>query len=116
MSPTGRSRSRSQIWAPKIAFLGLDEGARRWLVEAGVTGVSRIRAKMTRAIELAAVIGAGEVDEALGLAAIAGRFAEDDLASILDHLAGSAPVREVVAVDEDHSAQPGTAGWEGFGS
>lgn len=108
-----RIRPRTEL---EIAFLGLGEGARRWLVEAGATGVSRIRAKMTRAIELAAVIGAGEVDGALGLAAIAGRFAEDDLASILDHLAASGPVREVVSVDEEHSAQPGTTGWEGFGS
>ncbi|WP_165968561.1 hypothetical protein [Saccharopolyspora elongata] len=71
---------------------------------------------MTRAIELAAVIGAAEVDKALGLAAIAGRFGEDDLASIPDHLATAALVGEVVAVDENHSAQPGASGWEGFGS
>src|SRR6185437_3847060 len=42
---------------------------------------------MARAVELAAVVGAGRVDAALGLAAIAGRFADGDLASIIDHLA-----------------------------
>ena len=47
----------------------------------------RIRSKMARAVELAAVVGADRVDAALGLAAIAGRFADGDLASIIDHLA-----------------------------
>ena len=55
------------------------------------------------------------VDQALGLAATAGRFAEDDLASILDHLAGAGAAGDVVRADEAHSAQPGTSGWEVFG-
>jgi len=42
---------------------------------------------MTRAVELAAVTGSAQVDRALGLAAIAGRFGDDDLPAILDHLA-----------------------------
>jgi hypothetical protein len=109
-----RVRPRTKL---EIGFLALGEGARRWLVEAGATGITRIRAKVTRAIELAAVIGATEVDQALGLAAIAGRFAEDDLASILDHLStAGAPVGQVVVIDENHSAQPGNTGWERFGS
>jgi hypothetical protein len=99
----------------EVAFLALGEGARRWLVEAAATGVTRIRVKMARAVELAAVLGADRLDEALGLAAIAGRFAEDDLASILDHLACSGPADEVVHVDETHSAQPGTGGWGRLG-
>jgi hypothetical protein len=33
------------------------------------------------------VVGDGKVDAALGLAAIAGRFADDDLPAIIDHLA-----------------------------
>lgn len=109
--------------APKVragtpeeaAFLALGEGARRWLVEAAASGVTRIRGKMARAVELAAVLGADRVEEALGLAAIAGRFAEDDLASICDHLAACGTPQAVVAADETHSAQPGTAGWGRFG-
>jgi len=66
---------------------------------------------MARAVELAAVVGAGKVDAALGLAAIAGRFADGDLASIIDHLAAERQVGEVVRADEAHSAQPGTSGW-----
>lgn len=99
----------------EVAFLGLGEGARRWLVEAGAIGVTRIRAKMARAVELAAVLGGDRVDEALGLAAIAGRFAEDDLASILDHLDARGTPIEVVHADEAHSAQPGTGSWGRFG-
>jgi hypothetical protein len=99
----------------EVAFLALGEGACRWLVEAAATGVTRIRVKMARAVELAAILDTGRVDEALGLAAIAGRFAEDDLASILDHLTSSGPPSDVVVADEAHSAQPGTSGWEGFG-
>jgi Mu transposase, C-terminal domain len=97
------------------AFLGLGEGAHRWLVEAGAAGVTRVRAKMHRAVELAAVLGARRVDEALGLAAIAGRFADADLASICDHLAAAGAATDVVIADETHSVQPGTSGWEGFG-
>jgi hypothetical protein len=99
----------------EVAFLALGEGARRWLVEAAATGVTRIRVKMARAVELAAILDPGRVDEALGLAAIAGRFAEDDLASILDHLTACGPPTDVVVADEAHSAQPGTSGWEMFG-
>lgn len=100
----------------EVAFLALGEGARRWLVEAAATGVTRIRVKMARAVELAAVLGADRVDEALGLAAIAGRFAEADLAAICDHLAARGPADDVVRADENHSVQPGTRGWEVFGA
>ena len=55
------------------------------------------------------------VDAALGLAAIAGRFADGDLASIIDHLAAEREIGEVVIADEAHSAQPGTAGWARLG-
>ena len=68
----------------------LGEGAARWLIEAGAAGAQRIRSKMARAVELAAVVGAATVDQALGLAAITGRFADDDLPAIIDHLAAAA--------------------------
>ncbi|MGI8308203.1 IS21 family transposase [Saccharopolyspora hattusasensis] len=100
----------------EVAFLAVGEGARRWLVEAAATGVTRIRAKMARAVELAALLGTDRVDEALGLAAIAGRFAEDDLASICDHITARGPAETVIRADENHSVQPGTRGWEVFGA
>jgi transposase len=101
--------------AAEITFLGLGEGAHRWLIEAGACGASKIRAKMARAVELAAVLGTQKVDKALGLAAIAGRFAEADLASILDHLATAGAPTDVVVADENHSVQPGTGPWGRFG-
>jgi hypothetical protein len=70
---------------------------------------------MAEAVELAALVGSEQVEQALGLAAFAGRFADGDLASICDHLAGAGKATDVVVADESHSAQPGTSGWEGFG-
>lgn len=100
----------------EVAFLHLGEGAHRWLIEAGATGAVRVRAKMNKAIELASALGADTVDEALGLAALAGRFADDDLVSILDHLQQAGTPGDMVTVDETHSVQPGTGAWNRFGA
>ncbi|MEU9919405.1 hypothetical protein [Streptomyces sp. NPDC051001] len=67
---------------------------------------------MARAVELATVLGYDRVDQALGLAATAGRFTDDDLLSILGHIADSIPAGEVVPADESHSVQNGTIGWQ----
>ena len=107
-----RPRPRTEAEA---AFLGIGDGARRWLAEAAASGTVRIRSKMARAVELAAVVGADRVDAALGLAAIAGRFAAGDLASIIDHLAAEGAPGEVVIASEAHSAQPGTSAWARLG-
>jgi hypothetical protein len=96
----------------EIAFVDIGPGAGRWLKEAGPAGAVRIRAKMARAVELTTVLGSGRVDQALGLAAAAGRFADDDLLSILEHLAASKIAGEVVRADEAHSVQSGTIGWQ----
>lgn len=96
-------------------FLVLGDGAERWLREACATGVARIRVKMSQAVELAALVGAAPVDRALGMAAVAGRFGEGDLASIVNHLEGGRPAEDLVRADETYSAQPGTSAWEGFG-
>lgn len=95
-------------------FLVLGDGAERWLREGCATGVSRIRVKMAQAVELAALVGAAPVDRALGMAAVAGRFGEGDLASIVNHLEGGRPAEDLVRADESYSAQPGTSAWEGF--
>lgn len=99
----------------EVAFLGLGQGAHRWLVEAGAAGAARVRSKMATAVKLAAALGVEKVDQALGLAAIAGRFGDGDLASILDHLAATGTPGAVVVADEAHSAQPGTGSWGRLG-
>jgi transposase len=109
-APRPRPRTEGEI-----AFLAIEDGAERWLTEAAASGAQRIRSKMARAAGLAAVIGADTVDAALGLAAIAGRFGDDDLPAIIDHLAAEGAPGEVVIADEQHSAQPGTAGWARLG-
>jgi len=92
-------------------FLAIGPGAHAWLIEAAATGVSRIRAKMAHAVELAAILGAARVDQALGLAAINNRFGDEDLASICDYLALHDQQADAAVADEHHSAQPGTASW-----
>jgi transposase len=95
-------------------FLALGEGARLWLTEAGANGVLRVRAKMADAVCRAKLSGVEAVDWALGHAAVHGRFAEADLASILAHRVGSS-VGDARRAGETHSLQPGTSAWEGFG-
>jgi hypothetical protein len=99
----------------EAAFLALGVGAERWLIEAAAVGAQRVRSKMAHAVELAALVGPAAVEEALGLAAVAGRFGDGDVASILDHLATGRPGPDVVAADETHSAQTGTAAWKDLG-
>ncbi|MGW2835415.1 hypothetical protein [Streptomyces sp. NPDC001286] len=70
---------------------------------------------MAHAVELAAVLDSDRVDQALGLAAAAGRFTEDDPVSILEHVAASKPVGQVVRADEAHSVQNGTIARQALG-
>jgi hypothetical protein len=46
---------------------------------------------------------------------MAGRFTESDLRSILDHQAYQDAPASPTRASEDHSLQPGTSGWSGFG-
>jgi hypothetical protein len=108
--PRPRARTKAEV-----DFLAIGDGAHAWLVEAAATGTSRVRAKMSRAVEFATILDPARVDQALGLAATAGRFDEHDLGSILDHLATRGEPGDLVRADETHSAQPGTASWKGFG-
>ena len=94
-------------------FLALGDGAEMWLTTAAATGVTRIRSKMSRATELAVLLGIGRVNEALNRAAHAGRFGEKDLASILGHI--GADHDSLVVADERFSSQRGTKAWEAMG-
>jgi transposase len=101
--PTNRSEEQ---------FLALGEGAKRYLVEGAGTGARRLEARMAEAVTLAALHGVGPVDEALGLAAMAGRFWEGDLESILVHAAGALVVRS--GSPEEHSLAQGTSSWSNY--
>lgn len=91
----------------EAAFLALGSGAATWLVEAAGCGARSIETRMAEAIELAKVFDPARVDRALGVAAVASRFAPGDLLSIL-----STPVAtEVMRASETHSLQPGTSVW-----
>ncbi len=100
--------------AQEAAFLAIGDGARLWLTEAAAAGAARIRVKMDTAVQLAGLFGAAEVDAALGRAAVHGRFAEGDLAAILDHRAAG-PRPGVRRGSEQASLTQGTAAWSALG-
>ena len=91
-------------------FLAIGSGAGLWLAEAAAAGTARVRAKMTQAVQLAALHGKETADRALGQAAAAGRFADGDLAAILAHQALAAP-GEPSRAGEDRTLAQGTRGW-----
>jgi hypothetical protein len=100
----------------EAAFLGLGPGAERWLILAAASGAERIRTKIRRATELAMLVGSDQVERALGLAAEAGRFADGDLESIVDHLRLMGDRRKGHLDVGDDTLQPGTGAWELIGS
>ena len=89
---------------PAVSVTGL------WLAEAAAAGAARVRSKMARAVQMAALHGTGPVDRALGQAAAAGRFADGDLTAILAHQASAAP-GEPSRAGEDRTLAQGTGGW-----
>ncbi len=100
--------------AAELAFLAIGPGAGLWLTEAAEAGTSRIWVKMAQAVELAGLFGAGEVDAALGHAAVHGRFAETDLAAILDHRA-TRPAAGTRQAGDQASLTQGTTAWAALG-
>lgn len=98
--------------AAEAEFLAIGDGARTWLVEAAAAGTSRVKVKMAEAVTLARLHGNDRLDWALGHAAMFGRFADGDLASIL---AANPPGQRRTA-DDVHSLQTGTGAWKNFGS
>jgi transposase len=100
--------------AEEAAFLALGPGAAAWLVEAAAAGVRGVRRKMAEAVALAKLHGVDQVDRALGTAALAGRFADNDVIRLLAHQRDddASPTR----ASETHSLQPGTSAWSTFGT
>ena len=92
--------------------IGIGTGAHAWLLEAAAAGTARMTVKMAEAVALAKISGLTQVDQALGGAATYGRFATEDLASIL----GAANHRMASRkADEKTSLAQGTAGWAAIG-
>ena len=73
-----------------------------------------MRVKMAEALKLAKLFSVTEVGWALGHAAVHARFAEADLASILDHhhTTVTGPTHRA---GEDRSLTQGTGGWAALG-
>lgn len=89
-----------------------------WLSEAAAARSTKMRVKIGQALALAKLFDRAEVDWALGHAAVHGRFAEVDLASILDHHAGvrTRGPHQQHRAGEDHSLTQGTSAWAGLGT
>src|SRR3954466_7250811 len=71
--------------AAEAAFLQIGPGASAWLTRAAAAGAGRVRRKMAEAVDLAKLHDHDTVDDALRVAADAGRFDEGALAAILAH-------------------------------
>jgi transposase len=96
------------------AFLAIGPGAERWLIAAAAAGTTKLRRKLAEGVALAKLHGVEQVDEALAVAAAAGRFGEGDLAAILTHR-GAQVIEFPARVSEQTSLQRSTRSWEGFG-
>ena len=100
--------------ADEQAFLQIGAGAERWLIAAAAAGTTKLRRKVAEAVALAKLHGDEAVDEALTVAADAGRFADGDLAAILAHQ-GARVIAFPARASDQQSLQRSTAAWEGFG-
>jgi hypothetical protein len=102
--------------AEERAFLALGEGAERWLIAAAAAGCQRIRRKMAEAVDLAKLHGEDKVLKALATCADAGRFADGDLRSVLEHQRHAGAVIPFPAqASQERSLQRSTRSWEGLG-
>ncbi len=107
-TPTARTTA-------ELEFLTLGDGARLWLTEAAAAGSTKMRVKMAQAVTLSKLFTATEVDWALGHAAVHARFAEADLASILDHHTTSTAGGPIHQASEGRSLTQGTRSWATLG-
>jgi transposase len=108
--PASPVRAPKPTTAAEVAFCAIGEGAKRYLAEMAATGERHLDERMDEAISMTGSVESGHLDEALGLAALAGRFASGDLASIL--ASRREPRRSIT---ETHSLQPGTSSWARLG-
>jgi transposase len=103
--------------AAEAAFLEIGTGASAWLTKAAAAGTGRVRRKMAEAVDLAKLHGPDLVDDALRIAADAGRFDEGAIAAILTHRRQAPPGRVIAfpaAARDASSLQRSTRAWEGF--
>lgn len=94
-------------------FLGIGAGARAWLLEAAAVGTARMNQKMAEAVTLSKIAETADVDAALGMAALHHRFANGDLASLLNAARSATTTR---SAGESKSLAQGTGGWAAIGS
>jgi hypothetical protein len=101
--------------ADEQAFLAIGPAAERWLIAATAAGTTKLRRKLAEAVALAKLHGPEAVEQALAVAADAGRFGDGDLAAILAHQ-GARVIAFPARASEVRSLQRSTRSWEGFGA
>ena len=116
MSTNAISTSKLLSLAQAADLLGLSTRTIRRRIANGQLPAYRsdrkvIRIKMAAAVQLGRLFTPGEVDWALGHAAVHGRFAEADLVSILDHHRQQAARDDEHRTSEDRSLTQGANGW-----
>jgi transposase len=98
------------------AFLELGPGAEAWLIKAAATGATRVRRKLSEAVDLAKLHGQADVESALAACAQAGRFADGDLSAVLaHHQTRGTVIAFPPRTSETQTLQRSTRSWEGFG-
>lgn len=98
-------------------FLALGAGAALWIKEAAAAGTQKIRHKMERAVTLAKVLGADEIDKGLGAAAVHQRFTHERLLSIVNTGGGTDHTTTIHTVtDQGQWLSQGTGSWANFGT
>ena len=114
---TGRTAAAAPRWPPtppRPSSWPSGPGAALWLTEAGAAGVRRVRAKMADAVALAKLCTAPRRST--------GRWGTPRCTAASPTRPGlhrRPPARRIAGeahqASEDHSLQPGTSAWEGFG-
>ena len=98
--------------AAEAEFLAIGDGARTWLVEAAAAGTTRMKVKMAPSRHPCPTARRRAASTGRSVhAAMFGRFADGDLASIL----AADPPGQRRRADDVHSLQPGTAAWGRLG-
>ena len=111
LHPTGpldrKPKARSSM---EKRFLSIGAGAQTYVQEAAAQGVSHLRQKIERIVEMLGAWDAEELDGALALAAKTSRWRIQDLESLCQ--TGAQILAPVYSADETGSLSQGTSAWE----
>lgn len=97
--------------ATEEEFLGIGPNAALWLKAASAAGTSRLKERLEEIVQLARLDGREAIDDALAVAAAAGRFGFGDI----EQISVSVPPGPWYRAGPDRFLQNGTSAWRNFG-